>query len=130
MNKKRKTKTPPPLSLRLTAAERKKLEIDAAGITLSAYIRECVFGQEKVKARVRKRLPTKDKKALAQVLGLLGQSHIANNLNQLAKDANCGSLLLDEDTAAKINEAYEHILYMRQNLIRALGLIEDSQNDS
>jgi len=124
MNRKNKKKAPPPLSLRLTEAERDMLEKAAGNASLSAYIRERVFGEAAQKRKSRNRNPVKDHEALARVLGLLGRSKIANNLNQLAKDSNCGALVLDEDTDAKIEEAYAHIVSMRNELIRALGLIE------
>ena len=54
--------------------------------------------------KVRVRVPVKDQQALAQVLGLLGQTHIANNLNQIAYEANCGSLLMDEETENEIKD--------------------------
>ena len=118
-------KTPPPLSLRLTENERIALEKAAGSVSLSAYIRQQVFGEAAQKRKSRHRNPVKDQQALARVLGLLGRTQIANNLNQLAKDSNCGSLVLDEDTNAKIEEAYTHVLSMRNELIRALGLIEE-----
>lgn len=127
MDHKTKKKTPPPLSLRITEQERQRLEHVATGMSLSAYIRQCVFGEHVAPRKVRTRAPVKDHAALARVLGLLGNSRIANNLNQLAKDANCGVLRLDRETEAKIEEAYSHVIAMRQDLIRALGLLEADQ---
>jgi hypothetical protein len=120
-------KTPPPISFRVTEDERERLEKAASGLSLSAYIRQCVFGEHTASRKVRNRAPIKDHAALARVLGLLGNSRIANNLNQLAKDANCGALRLDRETEAKITEAYSHVIAMRQELIRALGLLEGDQ---
>ena len=60
--------------------------------------------------------------ALAQVLGLLGQTRIANNLNQIAYEANCGSLLMDEETENEIRMTCAHIAWIRVKLIEALGL--------
>ena len=105
MNHKIRKKIPPPLSLRLTETERDTLEKAAGNASLSAYIRERVFGEAAQKRKSRNRNPVKDQEALARVLGLLGRSRIANNLNQLSKDSNCGALVLDEDTNAKIEEA-------------------------
>jgi len=56
------------------------------------------------------------------VLGLLGQTRIANNLNQIAYEANCGSLLMDEETENEIKMACAHIAWIRVKLIEALGL--------
>ena len=127
MDQAKRKKIPPPISLRLTREEREKLETAACGTSLSAHIRKCVFGKETSVRKIRSRIPVKDQKALAKTLGLLGQSRVASHLNQLAKEANSGSLLLDDKTTDKINEAYEHVLAIRAELVRALGLIEDQE---
>ena len=110
-----------PVILRLTPSERDKLEDLATGMTLSAYIRACVFAEEEKR---RKRRPTNvvaDKKAVAEALALLGQSRIANNLNQLAYHANIGALELGETEQADLAEAYDHVLSIRTLLMLALG---------
>lgn len=117
-----KAKRPSTITLRLTAQERAKLEELAQTMTLSAYIRMVLFAEEVSPRKSSSKAPIKDREELAQVLALLGQSKIANNLNQLAKEAHLGSLLMDEETQDQINEAYLHVLDMRQHLIRALGL--------
>lgn len=119
-----KKKHPSPVTLRLTDQERAMLKDLAAGMSVSAYIRKCVFGNDTAPRKVRSRVPVKDEQALARVLAMLGQSRLANNLNQLAYQANAGSLLADEQCIKQIDEAYRHIVSMRGNLIKALGLIE------
>ena len=116
-----KPKAISPITLRLTPEEREKLEELAQGMTLSAYIRACVFAEE---TRRRKRKPksvVEDKKAAAEALALLGQSRIASNLNQLAYHANTGILVMGEDEKAQIAEANAHLLAIRGLLLRALG---------
>ena len=112
----------PRVALRLSEDELARLKKLCDSMTYSAYIRKCLFGKHATPRKVRSRSPVKDEEALAQVLGLLGQSRIANNLNQLAHEANCGTLLLDEQAYNELNEAYVHICFMRTELIRALGL--------
>jgi len=63
-----------------------------------------------------------EKQAIAQILGLLGQSRFANNLNQLAYHANVGSLVMEEETVDQIAEAHEHIVFLRKVLVKALSL--------
>ncbi|MCP4185919.1 MAG: hypothetical protein GY761_21870 [Hyphomicrobiales bacterium] len=106
----------PPVTLRLTEDERKRLKELADGVTMSAYIRGCVFG----KSKARFQGPVVDKKAIAQALALLGQSRIANNLNQLAYQANIGALTIEEREIAQIEEAYNHVCELRLLLIKAL----------
>lgn len=113
------------VTFRLTPKEHADLKHMSEGVSMSAYIRKSVFGDNAVRRKRRSHVPVKDQESLAQVLALLGQTRIANNLNQLAHHANCGSLNVDEVTKQKINEAYEHVCNMRGSLIRALGLIEN-----
>ncbi|WP_461428145.1 plasmid mobilization protein [Gymnodinialimonas sp.] len=110
-----------PLTLRLTKEERTRLEELAAGMTLSAYIRACVFAED---VKLRKHRPSDaqaDKKAAAEALALLGQSRMASNLNQLAHHANLGILGVGESERVQIEEAYEHVLAIRALLMEALG---------
>jgi len=112
----------PRITLRLTEDEMAKLKHLSTGMTVSAYIRKCIFGKDEAPRKVRLKAPVKDQEALARVLGKLGESRIANNLNQMAYEAHCGSLLLDEQTYNQIKEAYEHISSMRLHLLEALGI--------
>ena len=120
--KKRGRQQTPRITLRLTEEEMDKLKHLAANMTVSAYIRRCLFGKQETPRKVRLRAPVKDQESLAKVLGKLGESRIANNLNQMAYEANCGSLLLDEQTYNQIQEAYEHVCSMRMHLLEALGI--------
>lgn len=126
--KQTKKKQLSPLSVRFTEDERKRLEKAASGMSLNAYIRRCIFGKAAEARKVRNRIPVKDQQSLARVLGLLGQTRIANNLNQIAREANMGSLLLDDQTEIEINKACSHIAFMRAELIKALGLIEGGRS--
>ncbi len=112
----------PRITLRLSEDELTRLKTLSQGMTLSAYIRKCLFGKNVTLRKVRNRAPVKDQKSLARVLGLLGETRIANNLNQIAYEANCGSLLLDEQTEIRLNEASKHVFYIRKELVKALGL--------
>jgi len=112
----------PRITLRLTEEEMATLKGLSSGMSLSAYIRSCLFGNNAAPRKVRTRVPVQNQQALAQVLGLLGQTRFANNLNQLAYQANCGSLLLDEQTENEIKMACAHIAWIRVRLIEALGL--------
>ena len=115
-------RTIPPFSLRLTFEERAKLERDAAGMALGAYIRSRLLDPETVAPRKRGKFPVKDHQALAQLLGLLGQSRLANNVNQLARAANTGSLAVTPDTEEALMSATADINQMRQLLIQALDI--------
>lgn len=112
----------PRVTLRLTEDEMSQLKAVAHGISVSAYIRNCVFGSEATPRKRRAYMPVADQEALARVLYLLGQTHFANNLNQIAYHANCGTLSMDEATEDEIRETCAHIAFMRVKLIEALGI--------
>jgi len=110
-----------PFSLRLTFEERAKLEKQAAGMPLGAYIRKQVFGKDATPRKTRGKHPVKDHVALGRVLGALGQSRLSSNVNQLARAVNTGSLPVTPDTEQSIIEACEAIEEIRIELLRALG---------
>jgi len=110
-----------PFSLRLTFEERTALEKAAAGMTLSAYVRARLFGEDTPPRRTRGKAPVKDHRVLAQVLGALGASRLSSNLNQLARAANVGALPVTEETEQELKEACAAIQEMRAQLLTALG---------
>ena len=112
----------PRITMRLTENELERLKEASAGTSISAYIRKMLFGKDVLLRKTRSRTATKDEIILAQVLGKLGESRMANNLNQLAYQANCGSLLVDAATEEEIKLACVQIAWMRVKLIEALGI--------
>lgn len=111
-----------PVSLRMSFEEKARLERDAAGMSVAAYIRWRLFDPETPPPRHRSKTPVKDHQAIAQLLALLGQSRLANNLNQLARSANTGSLAVTPETEASLVEASNEIAEMRRLLLQALNL--------
>lgn len=110
-----------PVTLRLTSEEREKLEELAAGMTLSAYIRACIFAETCKRRKRRPKSVVEDKEAVAEALALLGQSRIASNLNQLAYHANTGILIESDKTKDQIAEANAHLKAIRSLLVQALS---------
>ncbi len=122
-NSSKNNKIPAPFSLRLTFEERAALEKEAGNKPLGAFIRSKLFrGSEAPrKQRTRSRKPLKDDKALAELLGKLGQSRLASNINQLAKASNTGSLPVTPDTEQALQNACNDVRVMRMLLMQALG---------
>jgi hypothetical protein len=114
-------KTPAPFSLRLTFEERARLERDAAGMSLGAYIRDRLFGETVAPRKTRGRQRVKDAEALGRVLGALGGSRLSQNLNQLARAVNTGSLPVTPDTESDLKAACAAVALIRAELMRALG---------
>ena len=111
-----------PISLRMTFEEKANLEKAAAGMSLSAYIRWKLFDPTTPPPVRRGAFPVKDFRALAQLLAMLGQSRLANNMNQLAKAANSGSLPMTPETEQALLMAVREVSYMRALLIQALDV--------
>ncbi|MCG8382393.1 MAG: hypothetical protein MJA28_09290 [Gammaproteobacteria bacterium] len=122
-NSNKNSKLPTPFSLRLTFEERAALEQSAGNRPLGAYIRSKLFGGTEAprKRRSRTRKPLKDEKALGELLGKLGESRLASNVNQLAKAANSGSLPVTPDTEKALQNACDDVRTMRILLMQALG---------
>ncbi|MCR6734309.1 MAG: plasmid mobilization relaxosome protein MobC [Afipia sp.] len=110
-----------PFSVRFTEAEKAQLRQKAGGVPLGCYLRETALGTPGTARRAIGQ-PVKDSAALGRLLGLLGQSKLANNLNQLAKAANLGSLPVTVETEADLRNACAAIAQMRDLLLAALGL--------
>ncbi|MCP1472009.1 hypothetical protein J3E64_003724 [Sphingobium sp. OAS761] len=111
-----------PLSLRLSRDERARLERDAAGMSLGAYIKWRLFDPDRPPPRTRGKAPVRDHILLSQLMALLGQSRLSSNINQLAKAANSGSLPVTPETEADLRHACHDLADMRRMLMRALGL--------
>jgi hypothetical protein len=119
----RKTNSPrsAPFSLRLTPQEKHKLESAASGIAIAAYIKSTIFAEHRAARSTRGKAPVKDHRLLAEVLARLGDSRIANNLNQLAYAANIGVLDGGREVSRLLNEAYQEVRAIRALLLKALG---------
>lgn len=124
--RRKRKKRSPPFSLRLTAEERERLLQEAGGAALGAYIKAKVFGTPALRTR-RSGADLQDRQALAQVLALLGRSHIANNLNQLAHAANIGTLPVTPETEEDLRRTMQEVKAIRHLLMVALGLKPEDQ---
>ncbi len=114
-------KRPPPYSIRFTDKEREILQREAKGASWADYIRECVFGRD-FTPRQCGRQDKASHAVLAKLLGELGKSRLASNLNQIAKAVNMGALPVTPDLEAELKEACADIRMMRDALISALGI--------
>ncbi|MFY9351141.1 MAG: hypothetical protein WBL20_04840 [Sphingobium sp.] len=117
-----KKKRDAPLSLRLSRHERARLDRDAAGMSLGAYIKWRLFDPDRPPPRTRGKAPVRDHILLSQLMALLGQSRLSSNVNQLAKAANSGSLPVTPETESDLRHACRDIAEIRRMLMQALGL--------
>lgn len=122
---KKTKKRPSPFPVRLSPSERTYLEGKAGGLALGTYIRQELLKDFDGKQRQpRKRLhkPDINQQKVSALLAGLGQSRIPNNLNQLAKAANFGTLETSEDVEKQLLDACAAVEAMREALFVALGL--------
>jgi hypothetical protein len=117
----RTREVPALFSLRLTFEERAMLERAAGDMLLGAYIRGELFRGKNTRRRRPRKQPVRDYQALGQLLGQLANARLANNLNQLAKAANTGSLPVTPETEKALREACAEVQQMRTLLMAALG---------
>lgn len=117
---KAKSKPLHPFSIRLTQEERERLEAEAKGKPLSVYMRERLLGDGTAPRKLRRK-PSVDQAGLAKVLGMLGQSRLANNLNQIAKAAHIGVLVVSPALLEELEDACRDIRIMRDALLASLG---------
>jgi hypothetical protein len=110
-----------PLSVRFSETEKSRLMALAGNKPLGLFIRERVLDGQAEARRVRTG-PVRDSDALGRLLGLLGQSRLANNLNQLAKAANLGALPVTAELETELQQACAEVFEMRRLLLNALGI--------
>ncbi|MCE8001006.1 MAG: MobC family plasmid mobilization relaxosome protein [Rhodobiaceae bacterium] len=89
---------------------------------LASYVKSVVFADDAPQYRKSRKPPVADKQLLAEILARLGQSRTANNLNQIAKHLNQGTLVLDEALERDLQQAILDVAWMRATLIEALGI--------
>lgn len=124
-----KSKYPAPFSLRLSKEERKELKRLAQGRPLGEFIKDALFNK-KLRPPKSRKAPALDQQLLGKILGALGQSRIANNINQLARAANSGSLPVNEDVLKSLFEAVRAIEWMRKRLIEGMGIKAHSSREA
>ena len=116
-----KKKREAPFSLRLTFEEKAALKKMAGNKPLGAYIKAVLFEGAEPGVVRRGTSKVSDPAALGRVLGALGKSRLSQNVNQLAKAVNTGTLPVTPETEAELKEACRAITEMRTELMRALS---------
>lgn len=111
-----------PICLRVSPEEKARLEHDAGNMTLSAYIREKVLGENAAPRKRRMKRPVKDQRTIAQLFALIKQTQSWNNLNQIAKAINSNTWMVSPESEKALQEACKAIIEIRSLLMKALGL--------
>jgi len=117
-----------PISLRVSPEEKARLEHDAGDMTLSAFIRWMLFGDQVTPRKRRMKRPIKDYRILAQLFALIKQTQAWNNLNQIARAINSNTWIVTPETEKLLQEACKAIIEIRSMLMKALGLNESDRS--
>ena len=111
----------PPFSVRLTLAERARLDNEAGQLPIGEYVRTRLFDNPDARQRVYRR-PVQDAEALVEVLAALGNSRMAGNLYQIVRAVHAGELIVTAEQQKGLEEALVNVRDMRQWLMAALGM--------
>tara|TARA_R110002124_G_scaffold44687_1_gene135944 strand:- start:98 stop:505 length:408 start_codon:yes stop_codon:yes gene_type:complete len=109
-----------PFSLRLSFEEKAKLKEMAGDVPLGAFIKAVLFDEARSGVQHSK-AASRDDQAVGRALGQLGKSRLSQNLNQLAKGVNMGSLPVTPETEAELQSACRAVQDMRDALMAALS---------
>ena len=107
--------------IRLTIEERAELERRSGELAVGAYIKTMLFAEGEKSRHRGARAPVQDKTSLAQILALFGQSNVGPRLDALVTEAANGTLVMDEETVAAIQNACAEVHAIRLLLMKALG---------
>jgi RNase P/RNase MRP subunit POP5 len=116
-----KSKRPSPFSIRFTECEREQLEAAAGNLALGVYIKLRLFDDLPPVPR-QNSLSRVDKEALGKVLGAIGESKLASNMNQIARAANIGTLPVDQDLVDELYAACGEIKALREAILGCIGV--------
>ena len=113
-----------PFSIRLTEAERRRLESEAGSLALGAYVRSRLLDYA---ARRRTSTLAADRSLLSQILGKLGRLRLTSSLTDLAAAARVGAVVMTPDLELEVQTACRDLHDLRSMLMRALGLEPEAQ---
>lgn len=123
----KKRKGSPPVSVRLSDEEYARLRRDAGALSMAAYIRLKVFGEEETAPRrkaytLKKTSPSSELVMIGHMLGGLGESEIAANLNDIANAARIGAMPMSPELEREVQAACDAVQDMKVRLAAALGV--------
>ena len=116
-----------PVSIRVTAEEKARLQQMAGTLAISSYIRQKLFDDAAVTARAKRyqqkpRQPRIDHTEIAKLLGTFGQSELARSMLALSLAVQMGELEASAEVESSIKQACAEIHDIRNTLIMALGI--------
>jgi len=113
-----------PFSIRLTPAERARLEEDAAGEPLGTYAKKALFAPT-TKAAARRAMIDHHRVLIAQVLAMVGSSGTGDALTTMAVAIKMGTLANEAEVLDVLNDAQDELIEIRSELLKALDIRKD-----
>lgn len=110
-----------PFSIRLTPAERARLNEDAAGEPLGVYVKKTLFAPT-TKAAARRAMIDHHRLLIAQVLAMVGSSGIGDALTSMAVAIKMGTIANEQEIQEALNGAQEELSEIRSALLKALDI--------
>ena len=110
------------VTVRVTPEEKQRLETEAAGTSISAHVRDRLFGDDVKPRRTRGRFPVKDYQALSRVLRALGKANLYNNLHLILLALEEQRISMEPELEAELRDTFAVVCQMREDLVAALGL--------
>lgn len=117
--KRRREPVSRPFSIRLSEAERRRLEGEAGALALGTYVRSRLLDHA---ARRQTSASASDRSLLSQILGKFGRLRLASSLSDLSAAAEVGAVVMTPDIEEEIRSACRDIRDIRSMLMHALGL--------
>ena len=115
-----------PLSIRVTEDEKARIKQMAGDMAVGHFVRQRVLdGEDEVRPKrhcKKQRQPKIDHVELARVLGMFGQSELAQGILALSLAVQAGELEVTTDVSEKITSACNEIHEIKHVLITALGI--------
>lgn len=110
------------VTVRVTPEEKERLEKEAAGTSISAHVRDRLFGDDVKLRRTRGRFPVKDYEALSRVLRAFGKANLYNNLHLILLALEEQRIAMEPQLEAELRDTFAVVCQMREDLVLALGL--------
>lgn len=108
-----------PFSIRLSDAERRRLEGEAGSQALGTYVRARLLDGASPR---RSSTPKRETAIFSQILGMLGRLQLASNLSDLSTAARIGAVAMTPDLEQELRSACRDLRAIRTMLMQALSL--------
>lgn len=112
---------PATITIRVKPEQRQELEKRANGRSLSEYIKDVLFNEDRKISRTIG-MQIQDQKLLGQLIGILGQSGIPENLHHIHKSMLSGSYPLKNQAVEELFDEIEKLRSFRKACIKAIGI--------